>query len=317
MIYRKIHQEEPKAQYPKKLSKNPKELPKNILTEKDYSLSKSSQLKKLNQEQEIQQLKDQINEMKEIAIDLANFKKRVEIENNLNKKEAFKFKQQLQIENNELKKNIQKLQKQNDEMKKKFKKENDEMKEKLKKVESKNLNLEIRIDNEVIANKSLIEEKKDIVNRLKETEKTLLNQNQKIEELSAKINIITYRDSIKEVLFGLLKISDSKLKNANYITYTELCNELAKFISSRNFKEKYFSDRCNIFTNFIKTIGNLIENFNTLVHEGEKGHNYSFEDFVNSFNIYARHYKLEEIDEYKKQVIYKNLDTFGLINCFM
>ena len=36
--------------------------------------------------------------------DFFNFKKRVEIENNLNKKDILQFKQQLQLENNELKK---------------------------------------------------------------------------------------------------------------------------------------------------------------------------------------------------------------------
>ena len=106
------------------------------------------------------------------------------------------------------------------------------MKEKLKRVESKNFNLEIKIENEIIANQSLSKEKKDFVNRLKETEKTVFNQNQRIAKLNAKINIITYQDSIKEVLFSLLRISNSQLKNANYyITYPEPYKELSKFIN--------------------------------------------------------------------------------------
>ena len=39
-----------------------------------------------------------------MAKDFFNFKKRVEIKNNLNKKEILQFKQQLQLENNELNK---------------------------------------------------------------------------------------------------------------------------------------------------------------------------------------------------------------------
>ena len=39
-----------------------------------------------------------------MAKDFFNLKKRVEIENNLNKKDILQFKQQLQLENNELKK---------------------------------------------------------------------------------------------------------------------------------------------------------------------------------------------------------------------
>ena len=82
-------------------------------------------------------------------------------------------------------------------------------------------------------------------------------------------------------------MSNSKLKNAKYyITYPEICAELTNFINSDYFKNYYFIDHSKIFTKFINQIGSLIRNFNTLVHEGEKGHHYSFDDFVNSYNIY-------------------------------
>ena len=73
----------------------------------------------------------------------------------------------------------------------------------------KNLNLEIKIGIEIIANQSLNEEKKDFVNRLIEIEKNILNQKQRIEKINAKINIIIYWDSIREVLFSPLTFSIS------------------------------------------------------------------------------------------------------------
>ena len=69
--------------------------------------------------------------------------------------------------------------------------------------------MEIKIGIEIIANQYLNEEKKDFVNRLIETEKTILNQKQRIEKINAKINIIIYWDSIREVLFNPLTFSIS------------------------------------------------------------------------------------------------------------
>ena len=69
--------------------------------------------------------------------------------------------------------------------------------------------MEIKIGIEIIAIQSLNEEKKDFVNRLIETEKTILNQKQRIVKINAKINIIIYWDSIREVLFSPLTFSIS------------------------------------------------------------------------------------------------------------
>ena len=302
-------QKEPKSLYIKKvisISKNPAVNPKNYLKEEEHNI-------------EIQQLKQ---EMENMAIDFSNFKKKIEFEKDLFKRETFQFKQIIQLENNELRidnyslrENVEKLKKENNEMKEKIKKiqvendestknlkkENNDLKEKIKKIQVEN-DEKFKIVNNTIINQS----------------QTIDNQRKEIEKINAKINVITYRDSIKEVLFHLLRLSNSKLKNAKYyITYPAICKKLTNFINSDYFKKSYFIDYSQIFTKFINQIGSLIDNLNSLVHEGEKCYHYSFDGFVNSYNIYAKQYNLEEIDKTEKNIIRNNSKTFGLIKCFM
>ena len=86
--------------------------------------------------------------------------------------------------------------------------------------EETNLNLGKKIENDQLANNS---QKKDMENWTKKMneELNIINkqiniQNVKIDKLESKLSIITYRDSIRDVLFFLLSLANSNLKSSKY-----------------------------------------------------------------------------------------------------
>ena len=96
-----------------------------------------------------------------------------------------------------------------------------------------------------------------------------------------------------------------------------MSNELAIFIQSDYFKKNYFREKDKIFTNFIDKICTLVSKLNKVVHVGEKNYTYSFEDFLNSYNIYAKENNLKTIGQYERKFIIKYMNVFNLTSYFI
>jgi len=78
----------------------------------------------------------------------------------------------------------------------------------------------------------------------------------------------------------------------------------------------YFKDKNGIFAKFIEKICLLVDNLNKIVHQGEKTHYYSYEDFISFYNTYAKEKNLELITPHEKDEIKWYLDKLNITNFF-
>ena len=120
-------------------------------------------------------------------------------------------------------------------------------------------------------------------------------QDKEIKKLNSKINLFSYRDPVKRLLYKLLNDSDSELKNQIKYTYKDMESALDVFIKSKQFAEKYFTDKNGTFLKFISKLCNLMDSCNSEIHEGNSNYQYSFEDFICSFNMCCDDYGIEKI----------------------
>ena len=120
-------------------------------------------------------------------------------------------------------------------------------------------------------------------------------QDKEIKKLNSKINLFSYRDPVKRLLYKLLNDSDSELKNQTKYTYKDMESALDVFIKSKQFAEKYFTDKNGTFLKFISKLCNLMDSCNSEIHEGNSNYQYSFEDFICSFNMCCDDYGIEKI----------------------
>ena len=120
-------------------------------------------------------------------------------------------------------------------------------------------------------------------------------QDKEIKKLNSKINLFSYRDPVKRLLYKLLNDSDSELKNQIKYTYKDMESALDVFIKSKQFAEKYFTDKNGTFLKFISKLCNLMDSCNSEIHEGNSNYQYSFEDFICSFNMCCEDYGIEKI----------------------
>ena len=189
-------------------------------------------------------------------------------------------------------------------------------------IQNENENMKIRIKNEELATAFLNEKNNKNTKLLKSEINTLKKDlnitNEKTEYLKAIINLIIYRDSIKKLLYLLLEKSKSNLKNRKDYTYKELFSELEKFIKSTEFKLNYFIDKNGMFCNFIIKMCNLVDDLNSVVHEGEENYLYSFSDFINAYNIYVQEKKPSNRISYEDEnLIGKHLKKLDALKFFV
>lgn len=189
-------------------------------------------------------------------------------------------------------------------------------------IQNENENMKIRIKNEELATAFLNEKNNKNTKLLKSEINTLKKDlnitNEKTEYLKAIINLIIYRDSIKKLLYLLLEKSKSNLKNRKDYTYKELASELEKFIKSTEFKLNYFIDKNGMFRNFIIKMCNLVDDLNSVVHEGEENYLYSFSDFINAYNIYVQEKKPSNRISYEDEnLIGKHLKKLDALKFFL
>ena len=116
--------------------------------------------------------------------------------------------------------------------------------------------------------------------------------------------MFSYRDSVKKCLYKLLNDSNSILKNKSEYSYNEMGNEIVKFIKSEKFEKLYFKDKKGTFSKFVKNVCSFMHSANIEIHDGEINYNYSFEDFIKSFNLCCNDYGLTNIaNEEKNELI--------------
>lgn len=179
------------------------------------------------------------------------------------------------------------------------------------KINQKNILLEHK--STLLDHKKLLEDIKGNVDSLNQKNE---DNEKEIRKLNAKINLFSYRDSVKKFLYKLLYDSDSNLKNQSNYSYDKMGNEIVDFIKSEKFEKIYFPDENGTFTKFVKNVCSFMHSANMEIHDGNINYNYSFEDFINSFNLCCSDYGLNNIIDVEKNELINYMKKFNMYNYF-
>ena len=174
------------------------------------------------------------------------------------------------------------------------------------------------LNNKLIDHKTNIENFKSYLqkefNQLHQKNET---QEKEIRKLNSKINLFSYRNSVKRLLDKLLNDSDSKLKYETKYTYKDMREALDQFIKSQKFGEKYFIDKNGTFLNFISKLCNFMDSCNSKLHERKANYQYSFEDFICSFNMCCDDYGIEKIIQQEEIELIDILKKYQMYDYFI